>query len=175
VDTPESIILNISCISWALFQGKNLYEIVVNGVDNPRVSNHNLFCIFTVFKRLGEHVHSPGRVLGDRRVLYKYLNPNLMAVVTRSPSDSKPAVHIFLIDSVTGMMIIIIYLLIVSLHVRIVVFPGDSKTRYDTFGVENRRQRFIFYTKTFKSIYILFLKYLNIHKRTVFTVLTFMI
>ncbi|XP_028413058.1 ER membrane protein complex subunit 1-like [Dendronephthya gigantea] len=58
-----------------------------------------------VFKRLGEHVHSPGRVLGDRRVLYKYLNPNLMAVVTRSPSISKPTVHIFLIDSVTGNII----------------------------------------------------------------------
>ena len=65
-----------------------------------------LHCIlyFLVFKRLGEHVHSPGRVLGDRRVLYKYLNPNLMAVVTRSPSDSKPAVHILLVDSVTGMV-----------------------------------------------------------------------
>ena len=57
-----------------------------------------------VFKRLGEHVHSPGRVLGDRRVLYKYLNPNLMAVVTRSPSASKPAIHILLIDSVTGIV-----------------------------------------------------------------------
>ena len=55
-----------------------------------------------VFKRLDEHVHSPGRVLGDRRVLYKYLNPNLMAVLTRSPSYSKPAVNVFLINSATG-------------------------------------------------------------------------
>ena len=29
-----------------------------------------------------EHVHSQGRVLGDRSVLYKYLNPNLVAIVT---------------------------------------------------------------------------------------------
>lgn len=52
-------------------------------------------------------MHSPGRVLGDRRVLYKYLNPNLMAVMTKSPSNPKPAVHIFLIDAVSGMLEII--------------------------------------------------------------------
>ncbi|KAJ8866551.1 hypothetical protein PR048_032410 [Dryococelus australis] len=31
-----------------------------------------------------ERVHSQGRVLGDRSVLYKYINPNLVAVVTES-------------------------------------------------------------------------------------------
>lgn len=30
-----------------------------------------------------ERVHSQGRVLGDRSVLYKYVNPNLVAVVTQ--------------------------------------------------------------------------------------------
>lgn len=30
-----------------------------------------------------ERVHSQGRVLGDRSVLYKYVNPNLIAVVTQ--------------------------------------------------------------------------------------------
>lgn len=29
-----------------------------------------------------ERVHSQGRVLGDRSVLYKYINPNLVAIVT---------------------------------------------------------------------------------------------
>lgn len=29
-----------------------------------------------------EKVHSQGRVLGDRSVLYKYINPNLVAVLT---------------------------------------------------------------------------------------------
>lgn len=29
-----------------------------------------------------ERVHSQGRVLADRSVLYKYVNPNLIAVVT---------------------------------------------------------------------------------------------
>jgi len=37
-----------------------------------------------VFKRYGEHVHSQGRVMGDRNVLYKYLNPNLVAIVGES-------------------------------------------------------------------------------------------
>ena len=32
-------------------------------------------------KRSAEHVHSQGVVLGDRNVLYKYINPNLVAVV----------------------------------------------------------------------------------------------
>ena len=35
-------------------------------------------------KRQGEKVHSQGRVLGDRSVLYKYLNPNLFALATTS-------------------------------------------------------------------------------------------
>ena len=34
-----------------------------------------------LFKRYGENVHSQGRVMGDRNVLYKYLNPNLVAIV----------------------------------------------------------------------------------------------
>ncbi|XP_078741044.1 ER membrane protein complex subunit 1-like, partial [Lampetra fluviatilis] len=35
-------------------------------------------------KRPGEHVHSPGRVLGDRSVMYKYLNRNVVAVALQS-------------------------------------------------------------------------------------------
>lgn len=30
-----------------------------------------------------EHVHSQGRVLNDRSVLYKYINPNLVAIATQ--------------------------------------------------------------------------------------------
>ena len=32
------------------------------------------------FNLVTEHVHSQGRVLGDRSVLYKYLNPNIILV-----------------------------------------------------------------------------------------------
>lgn len=34
-------------------------------------------------KLASEKVHSPGRVLADRSVLYKYVNPNLAVVTTQ--------------------------------------------------------------------------------------------
>ncbi|XP_016050451.2 ER membrane protein complex subunit 1 isoform X3 [Erinaceus europaeus] len=58
-------------------------------------------------KRASEHVHSQGRVMGDRSVLYKSLNPNLLAVVTES-TDVHPErtfVGIFLVDGVTGRIV----------------------------------------------------------------------
>ncbi|XP_076848062.1 ER membrane protein complex subunit 1 isoform X2 [Brachyhypopomus gauderio] len=58
-------------------------------------------------KRANEHVHSQGRVMGDRSVLYKYLNPNLLAVVTESTDTHQEHsfVGIFLIDGVTGRIV----------------------------------------------------------------------
>ncbi|XP_036447416.1 ER membrane protein complex subunit 1 [Colossoma macropomum] len=58
-------------------------------------------------KRANEHVHSQGRVMGDRSVLYKYLNPNLLAVVTESTDShqERSFVGIFLIDGVTGRIV----------------------------------------------------------------------
>ncbi|XP_063798200.1 ER membrane protein complex subunit 1 [Pseudophryne corroboree] len=58
-------------------------------------------------KRSNEHVHSQGRVMGDRSVLYKYLNPNLLVLVTES-TDTHPErcfIGIYLIDGVTGRII----------------------------------------------------------------------
>lgn len=49
-----------------------------------------------------EKVHSQGRVLYDRSVLYKYLNPNLVAVATHTP-DNVLSIH--LIDVVSGALI----------------------------------------------------------------------
>nr|XP_020475125.1 ER membrane protein complex subunit 1 isoform X1 [Monopterus albus]XP_020475132.1 ER membrane protein complex subunit 1 isoform X2 [Monopterus albus] len=58
-------------------------------------------------KRPSEHVHSQGRVMGDRSVLYKYLNPNLLAVVTESTDlhQERSFVGILLLDGVTGRII----------------------------------------------------------------------
>ncbi|XP_051786838.1 ER membrane protein complex subunit 1 isoform X1 [Erpetoichthys calabaricus] len=58
-------------------------------------------------KKANEHVHSQGRVMGDRSVLYKYLNPNLLAVVTESVDthQERSFVGIYLIDGVTGRII----------------------------------------------------------------------
>lgn len=36
-----------------------------------------------------ERVHSQGRVLSDRSVLYKYINPNLVAIVTQGTSNAQ--------------------------------------------------------------------------------------
>ncbi|KAM7539288.1 hypothetical protein Aperf_G00000057648 [Anoplocephala perfoliata] len=55
-----------------------------------------------------EHVHSIGRILGDRNVLYKYVNPNLLAVMTGGVSameEGKPMVSLYLIDTVCGQII----------------------------------------------------------------------
>uniref|UniRef100_A0A803T484 ER membrane protein complex subunit 1 n=1 Tax=Anolis carolinensis TaxID=28377 RepID=A0A803T484_ANOCA len=58
-------------------------------------------------KKSNEHVHSQGRVMGDRSVLYKSLNPNLLAVVTESADShqERTFIGIYLIDGVTGRII----------------------------------------------------------------------
>lgn len=45
-------------------------------------------------------VASIGRVLGDRSVLYKYLNPNIMLVTT--VNDPKNAASFYLVDTISG-------------------------------------------------------------------------
>ena len=53
-----------------------------------------------------DHIHSHGKVLGDRSVLYKYLNPNLIGVVTTGQDSQKVSfVNVYLIDTVTGSII----------------------------------------------------------------------
>ena len=52
------------------------WSLSLGGTDNEQKITH------VVSKSAVEHVHSQGRVLADRSVLYKYINPNLIAVVT---------------------------------------------------------------------------------------------
>ena len=53
-----------------------------------------------------DHIHSHGKVLGDRSVLYKYLNPNLIGVVTTGQDANKvPFINVYLIDTVTGSIV----------------------------------------------------------------------
>ncbi|KAF2200770.1 DUF1620-domain-containing protein [Delitschia confertaspora ATCC 74209] len=49
---------------------------------------------------LDDPVASIGKVLGDRRVLYKYLNPNLVLITT--VSDSTRTASVYLLDSASG-------------------------------------------------------------------------
>lgn len=51
-------------------------------------------------KLQSERVHSQGRVLPDRSVSYKYMNPNLAVVVTSEPEAGN--INLYLIDAVSG-------------------------------------------------------------------------
>ncbi|KAK6629962.1 hypothetical protein RUM43_003783 [Polyplax serrata] len=55
--------------------------------------------IAVVGKNQNEKVHSQGRVLGDRSVLYKYVNPNLIAVVTRAQHPVHKSKHMIYFDN----------------------------------------------------------------------------
>eukprot|EP00299_Pterocystis_sp_00344_P012621 c6088_g1_i1.p1 GENE.c6088_g1_i1~~c6088_g1_i1.p1 ORF type:complete len:963 (-),score=239.72 c6088_g1_i1:23-2722(-) len=52
-------------------------------------------------RRKALRVASPVRVVGDRSILHKYLNPNLMAIAT-TKQGSEDSVSLYLIDSVSG-------------------------------------------------------------------------
>ncbi|CAL4117664.1 unnamed protein product [Meganyctiphanes norvegica] len=57
-------------------------------------------------KESNELVHSPGRVLADRSVLYKYVNPNLVVVTTQGYDHiNKNTLTVHLVDTVTGTVI----------------------------------------------------------------------
>uniref|UniRef100_A0A2A4K944 ER membrane protein complex subunit 1 n=1 Tax=Heliothis virescens TaxID=7102 RepID=A0A2A4K944_HELVI len=57
-------------------------------------------------KAAAERVHSPGRVLPDRAVLYKYLNPNLVLVITEGPDPlHKDVVVATCLDAASGAIV----------------------------------------------------------------------
>lgn len=58
-------------------QATETWRVNLSGLDNSQK------ILQIAAKNPNEHVHSQGRVLSDRSVLYKYINPNLVAVVTQ--------------------------------------------------------------------------------------------
>lgn len=57
-------------------------------------------------KPANERVHSQGRVLPDRSVYYKYVNPNLIAFATISEDPvHKHVLSVYLVDGVTGLIL----------------------------------------------------------------------
>lgn len=57
-------------------------------------------------KPTNERVHSQGRVLPDRSVYYKYVNPNLIALATLNDDPvHKHVLSVYLIDGVTGLIL----------------------------------------------------------------------
>lgn len=59
-----------------------MQELIAHKVWELLLSPRNQRITQVVAKNPIERVHSQGRVLSDRSVLYKYINPNLVAVVT---------------------------------------------------------------------------------------------
>lgn len=59
-----------------------IWRTNLSGLDNSQK------IIEIASKNPNEHVHSQGRVLYDRSVLYKYINPNLIAVVTQGNDNT---------------------------------------------------------------------------------------
>ncbi|XP_077289149.1 ER membrane protein complex subunit 1 isoform X2 [Arctopsyche grandis] len=55
-----------------------------------------------------EKVHSQGKVMGDRSVLYKYINPNLVAFTTEGPDPvHRDVIYLYLVDVVSGAIIMV--------------------------------------------------------------------
>jgi outer membrane protein assembly factor BamB len=54
-------------------------------------------------KPANEKTHSQGKVLGDRSVLYKYVNPNLVAAISFDSDTS--ILSIYMIDAFTGLIV----------------------------------------------------------------------
>ena len=53
-------------------------------------------------------IHSQGKALADRSVLYKYMNPNLIAVLTESTETENTelmATTLYVLDGVTGSVV----------------------------------------------------------------------
>lgn len=66
------------------FQGFKAKEIFANPVTSV-----GEVIISVTPKRPHDAVYSQGRVLADRRVLYKYINPNLISVITQGVDETK--------------------------------------------------------------------------------------
>ena len=59
-----------------------------------------------VSKPTDQVVHSQGRVMADRSVLFKYINPNLAFVLAEGKdASSKTFINIYLVDLVTGRIV----------------------------------------------------------------------
>ena len=94
-------------------QGIHGFRIMINE-DNSldmipvwSFSSSNANIIHLATKSTEEVVHSQGRVMADRSVLFKYLNPNLAFVLAegKESSNGKSFINVYLLDLVTGRII----------------------------------------------------------------------
>ncbi|KAK9303010.1 hypothetical protein QLX08_005182 [Tetragonisca angustula] len=81
-------------------------ELISHKVWELLLSPKNQRITHVVSKNPIERVHSQGRVLSDRSVLYKYINPNLVTIVTEGVGHThKNTLNLYLLDVVSGAMI----------------------------------------------------------------------
>ncbi|XP_067139608.1 ER membrane protein complex subunit 1 [Centruroides vittatus] len=90
------------------------YSLAFSSQENPKATKMwNVILpkdvqkiVHCTLKRPSEHVHSQGRVMGDRSVLYKYLNPNLAVIITEGNDvTQKSFLNVYFIDTVTGLIV----------------------------------------------------------------------
>ncbi|PWA02019.1 hypothetical protein BB558_001844 [Smittium angustum] len=83
-ELKESIYVSDSVAVWELDFGKDKYEVISSHFASPN-----------------QKMASIGRILSDRNVLYKYLNPNAMLVLAGS-QDSSYGLRALVVDTITG-------------------------------------------------------------------------
>lgn len=71
-------------------RGERVWQLPINGDEE----------ILSIIRPNQDPVSSQGKVLGNRKTMYKYLNPHLLIVVTRNVATQ--SAHAFVIDGITG-------------------------------------------------------------------------
>ncbi|KAJ3306854.1 hypothetical protein HDV03_003891 [Kappamyces sp. JEL0829] len=80
--------------------GPNKFDILPTWRFSPATGEK----IEKIVKPVFSPVASVGRVLGDRRVLFKYLNPNLIGIATVQQGKDESVLRFHLLDSVSGIL-----------------------------------------------------------------------
>lgn len=85
---------------WMLRDQKALETFIINVPEDQEI-------LVVKSKDFAEKINSVGRPLADRSVIYKYLNPNLIFVMTGSKGqpDQSSSLTMYLIDGVTGKIV----------------------------------------------------------------------
>ncbi|ORX49949.1 DUF1620-domain-containing protein [Piromyces finnis] len=89
------------------------YKLYINDEKKPQIDllykkvfPEDEIIVSYGFKEPYDNVASLGKVLGNRNVLYKYLNPNVLAVATIKPDEIYTSIlTVYLIDTVKGSII----------------------------------------------------------------------
>ena len=81
-------------------------EKAIRMVPTWNMMNPSAKILSIVGKSAEEKVHSQGRVMADRSVLFKYINPNLGFVMSEmQDSSGKKILSVYLVDLVTGRVV----------------------------------------------------------------------